>query len=216
MNHQTDIDELRLQWQALDVRQARLESARLAAKGRSWQDRAMRHSIFEAAAGGLCALFAGGFLADHFSRALSQPLLALPALVVWLTGVAAIGSAVAEVVNIRRIDLSQPVAEAAAAVLQWRRARVRATQVMLASLLPVWMAFPIFALQALGGWEAAVAHAPWVTANVLFGLAVGIGLLVGAKHGRGPFWRGLEALLAGREAQEAEALLAQARQFSRP
>jgi hypothetical protein len=95
-------------------------------------------------------------------------------------------------------------------------ARVRATQVMLASLLPVWMAFPLLALQTLGGWEAAVASAPWLTANALLGLAAGVGLLVGAKHGRGPIWRGLEDLLAGREAQEAEALLAQARQFSRP
>jgi hypothetical protein len=172
----------------------------------------MRLAIFEGAVGALCALFAGGFLADHFSRALSQPLLALPSLVVWLAGVAAIGSAVAEGVTIQRIDLSRPVAEAAAAVLQWRMARVRATQVMLASLLPVWMAFPLLALQTLGGWEAAVASAPWLTANALFGLAAGVGLLVGAKHGRGPFWRGLEDLLAGQEAHEAEALLAQARQ----
>jgi serine/threonine-protein kinase len=120
------------------------------------------------------------FLLSHADAALSDPLGALPALVLLVFCIIGVAACVRQFGLIAGIDYADAVLAIQHRLIAVRALRIRMTQFGLLLWLPLWPFFMALLVQSLMGWE--VYHqfrAAWFVTNVGFGL-LAVALLVWA------------------------------------
>ena len=171
-----EFDELKAAWHALDARiesghalnaavftELKLERARSALRPLWW----LASMQFAISLGAVVLL--GAFLADHWHVAR----FAVPAVLLDVTAVMSIVSAIGQLRVLSTIDYSQPVVTIQGKLtdLAVRRAREVRWQWLL--MLPLWVPLAIVVMQGMFGFDIyRWFGAGWIAANVAFGIVV--------------------------------------------
>jgi hypothetical protein len=211
-----ELDDLKMTWATLDARVEKMESASMRDQGKKEAGRLRNGPISELVAGGLTVLWMGGFLADNWTKVLETPFGALPSLSLFVLGVFTIWLSVRQLAMISTLDYSGAVVEAQQQIGALKTLRVRSTQFVMLTGLPLWVIFPLVAGQTLIDYNFIYAvNGTWVGANLVFGVILAGGLvLLARKLGQRPgFWQKLNDTLAGTEIQRAERMLVEVERF---
>jgi hypothetical protein len=116
----------------------------------------------------LC-VWLGSFNADH----VTEPRFLVPGIVLHLYAIGAMILGIHQWLALKRVDYGAPVLEIQKRLGALRVQRVRATKLILLSVLPLWTPLLIVALKGLLGVDAyAIFSSSWLAANVAFGAAV--------------------------------------------
>lgn len=221
-----ELDDLKTSWKALDRKVDELASMQRAMRRTTLQDaargaarRQLAGPWLEIACAVILLLFIpGGFLADNIAQVRNAPLSALPAAVLFLTGIAIVVIDAYRLALLRGIDFTRPIVDAQRAVARLAAAQVRSTQVLLLGGVALWVVLPLFAGQLLFG-VAFVSAVPgaWLAANLAFGLLFALGVVFAAHRlgARSPVMRAIDDAFAGREIVRLRALLADLAEFER-
>jgi hypothetical protein len=200
-----DMHELESAWKALDQR--------LATQDASVQDLRRRSGLRAAQArlrwlwlgqlpqllvGLLIALWAGGYWTAH----LAEPHLVVYGVAIHLYGIALLGTAVAQVLLLSRLDFQAPVLEVQRRLNDLAKLRIRAERGLLLAGFIVWLPMMLVAARAVGIdlWRQQPAAVGW---NLL--ASVGLMALVGWLSLR--FRTSFDRDAVGRRLREAEAEL---------
>lgn len=174
-----ELDELKDLWQQTDRRLEAMEPAlrlqeRLARAGAldrlHWKIR-FTHVVlwYELAFGGLVALLAGSYLADH----LGEIRFAAPAALLHLGAILTIGLAAWQLVALGQIDYGGPVLDIQKRLAELRAVRARGNRWLLLSSPLLWALLIVVVPHGLVGLDVYRAFGiSWVGGNLLFGLAV--------------------------------------------
>jgi len=209
-----ELDELKANWKSIDLRVTQLERKQtLKPAG----NRLKLEPIFELIVGALTAVWTGNLLANNFSRILSAPWTAVPALLLDALAIFTISLSIRQLSVISSFDYSGSVVQMQRKVAQMRAMRVRSTRVTFLAGLPLWMIFPTVAGQAIFGIDFVRAvSAPWIFSNVIFGvILVAVIVFTARRSGeRSRFFRWVDNVFAGAAIVEAEARLAEVSEFA--
>jgi hypothetical protein len=216
-----ELEELRGAWMTLNTRVSELEAAQRKAaltEAQRTSRRLMREPIFELVCALLSTLWAGSVLGSNWAKVLAAPGGALPALIVLIWSVSTVVLSIWQLNSISLLDYSGPVVETQRRIAALRSLRVRSTQFWMLAGLPLWLVFPLFALQSLGAYEIVQRlDAGWMIGNVVVGIVMAAGLVFAARrmgaHSR--FWQKVNDTLAGTDIVRAQAMLAQVERFER-
>ncbi len=149
-------------------------------------------------------LVVGSFLANHYN----QPAFFIPGLTLHISAIGLIGSCIYQLVMLRQLDFSAPVLNIQKKLESLRLHRIRATKwtFLLAPFL--WTPLLIVFFKSLGVNVYATFDLTWITANLIFGLAVVVGGLwiskrYGHRMGHIPWIQKLMNDLAGHSLNQA-------------
>jgi len=183
-----ELHELESAWKALDQRVSRQaeEIAHGRAQARGLRSRWRLHlvtlgQVVQIGIGLLFALWGGGYWFDH----LGTPHLVVYGVAVHAYGIALLGTAIALIVRLARVDYGAPVAEVQQALLDLRRTRIVTERILWCLGAIAWVPLLMMALQAIriDAWR----HAPaFVWMNVAIG--VGVALCAAIVMWRKPAW----------------------------
>ena len=213
-----ELDELKSAWKTTNERLDRVEGALQRKSTRSAANWLRLEPIVELALGVLTALWTGGYLADHAAKIAQDPIGASPGGLIFAMAVITISLSIRQLALVGGLDYAGAIIESQRRLARLKALRVRTTQAMFLAGLPLWMVFPIFALQSVSRFEVYRAFdGGWIVANLIFGVVVAGGLVIAArKAGDRESWlRKLNDLLAGTEIRRAEDLLAEVSVFAR-
>lgn len=174
-----ELDDLKDLWQQTDRRLDAMEPAlrlqeRLARTGALDRVRSkirFTHLVlwYELAFGGLVALLAGSYLADH----LGEIRFAAPAALLHLGAILTIGLAAWQLAALGRIDYGGPVLDIQRRLAELRAVRARGNRWLLLSSPLLWALLIVVVPHGLAGLDVYRAFGiAWVGGNLLFGLAV--------------------------------------------
>jgi hypothetical protein len=170
-----ELDELKAAWRAVDsrieadqalnamiFRELMLERTRSALRPLQW----LLWTKLALAVGAAGLL--GAFLADHWHVAR----FAVPAIVLDVMAVLAIGSAVAQLRLLSSVDYAQPVVTIQNVLTELALRRVREMRWEWLLMLPLWTPLAIVVAQGIFGLDLySWFGTRWITANVVFGFA---------------------------------------------
>lgn len=200
-----DMHELESAWKSLDQR--------LATQDATLQDLRRRSGLSAAAArlrwlwlgqapqlviGLLIALWAGGYWTGH----LAEPHLVVYGVAIHLYGIALVGTAVAQVLMLSRLDFQAPVLDVQRRLNELAKLRIRAERGLLLAGFLVWLPMMLVAARAVGIdlWR----HQPAVVA---WNLAASLGLMALVAWLSLRFRASFDRDAVGRRLREAEAEL---------
>lgn len=116
----------------------------------------------------LCLLL-GSFNADH----VTEPRFLVPGIVLHLFAIGSMALGIHQWLALKRIDYGAPVLEIQKRLGELRFQRVRATKLILLSVLLLWIPLLVVGLKGLLGVDAyAIFSGAWLAANVALGVAV--------------------------------------------
>lgn len=146
----------------------------------------------------LAAFLLGSFLANH----VSEPRFLIPAAVLHLCIIGLLVSGVRQIVALKAIDYSAPIIVIQKRLESLRVERIRAVRLTLLFAPLLWTPLMIVALKGLVGVDAYAFGAPFLIANLLFGLllisaAVWISKRHEARMKSSPFVQSVMRTLAG-------------------
>lgn len=212
-----ELEELKADWKTMNGRLDAMQATLSQTAGRRTSRGLMWEPLYELLLGFVTALCAGGFLWDNLAKIGQAPLGALPAVLLDACGIVTIGLSIWQLVTISEIDYANPIVESQRQLTSLRKLRVRATQWMLLLGIPLWIILPIFAGQALIGYDLwRSVSGPWILANLVFGAAFAGAVVFAARNygDRWPVFGKIEASFAGTEIAKAEVFLDEIARFS--
>ncbi len=208
-----DLDEMKEVWAAHDekldqsirLNQELLNSATLS-KARSATQRMIWALGFEAVMWFVIIVSLGEFISHH----LPVVRLSLSAAALDVFSIAMLAATMRQIVALRQIDYSGLVTAIQKQLEMLRVLRIRITQSALLGGTIVWAPFVIVVARAFFGID--VVNAPWLWANVAFGLcliplALWLSKAFGERMGRFPFVQRVMNDLAGRNLNAAKEFL---------
>lgn len=213
-----ELDELKSAWKTTNDRLDRVETSIQRKTTRSAANWLRLEPVFELAIGAATALWAGSYLGDHVAQISRDPIGAIPGALILALAVFTVAISIRQLAIIGGLDYSGAVIDSQQRLARLKALRVRSTQAIFLAGVPLWMVFPIFLLQSVGRYEVFRAFdSGWLIADLAFGLAVALGLIVAARRAgdRATWLRKLNDLLAGTEIRRAEDLLAEVSEFAR-
>lgn len=200
-----DMNELETAWKGLEQRLAQ-QDVRLEALQRGSRLQAARArlrwatlgQVPQIVIGALVVLWAGGYWTGHWG----EPHLVVYGLAIHLYGIGLLGFAIAQVVQLARIDYQAPVIEVQRGLNSLARLRIRAERTLLLAGFLVWVPMVLVALRAVGIdlWQVRPEAVAWNLAASVVLMA-----LVGWLSLR--FRAGFERDAMGRRLREATAEL---------
>lgn len=163
-----NLDQLQTQWQQLDERVTRLESAQ----------KHRRRTIFLYASplgdilfGFLMNSFAGQYLADQAEFLKSAPMAALPMLLILATGIFLMAMGTRQIYLLSGYSLEKSPLRNWQALTSVRTLQVKTFCVLMGVWTPCWFLVPIALLQSLGAHQILDKIQPgWVLANIMVGI----------------------------------------------
>jgi hypothetical protein len=208
-----DLDEMKEVWtahndkldQSIRLNRELLNSATLS-KARSATERMMWALALEAGMWFVIIVSLGSFISDHI--AVVRLWLSATALDVF--AIAMMAATIRQIVALRRIDYSGPVTAIQKQLEMLRILRIRITQRAVLGGTVVWAPFVIVGARAFLGLN--IVNAPWLWANVAFGLclipfALWLSKAFGERMGRFPFIQRVMNDLTGRNLNAATELI---------
>lgn len=218
-----ELENLKEAWTTTNIRLDALQQVVVSDRTTMAGNLLRREPIIELVVAIFAAIWSGGFIADNLAGLLLAPLMAIPGCLIYALSVFTIVISARQLVAISKLDYSNPIIETQKAIAGLRKLRVRSTQFMLLIALPLWLVFPIFALQSVVGFDIGqragdklfAAVGPWFLANFVFGVVVSAGFILAArKFGEtSPFLTKFNDVLAGDEILRAERILSEVRSF---
>ncbi|MEO6968727.1 MAG: hypothetical protein ABI132_09805 [Rhodanobacteraceae bacterium] len=184
-----ELDEMKAAWQELNERVVRNDAVSMDIRKELKLDKAksaLRRWLWlpavELGFGVATAVVASLFLARNAGAIDGGPPGVIPALILFVLGLATVVASICQLALVAGIDYTAPVVAIQRRLLKVRALRIRMTQCDLLFGLPLWPVFLAFALQCMGGYAAYRAFdSAWLVWNVLFGLLLA-GLLVWASR----------------------------------
>jgi len=182
-----ELDDLKLAWEsqasALD-KSMRLNAVLLNRTNIGAVERRMGTTLFGVIAqlvvDAAAMLLVGSFAADHYTEARYL----IPAVLLGAYAVAIAAGTISDVVAIRSLDYDDPVVTIQQRLLRLRAQRIRRTMCTLALAPRMWVPLAIVAVRGTFGVDVYAAFgAPYIAANVAFGIAVLLGAFAVAKGG---------------------------------
>jgi hypothetical protein len=154
----------------------------------------------------------GSFISHH----IGVLWLSLSAIILDVYAVTMLAATIRQIVELRRIDYSRPVAEIQKQLETLRVLRIRITQMALLGGTVVWAPFVIVAAHAFLGLD--IVNAQWLWINVAFGLclillALWLSKVFGERMGRFPFIQRVMNDFAGRNLNDAADFLSKLSEF---
>jgi len=177
-----------------------------------WHSRSL---LVELILGILALLVIGSFIGDH----LREPRFLVPAVLLHLAAIASTGACVRQLLLLHEIDYAAPVLDIQRRVERMRIERIRITQATFVAAPLLWTPLLIVAMKGLLGLDAwAIFDTAWMIANVLFGAAFLIAMVLLARHyanreGGSPRLQRLMDDLADRSLQQARRSLEEVARF---
>ncbi|MDQ2839876.1 MAG: hypothetical protein M3Y72_02310 [Acidobacteriota bacterium] len=163
-----------------------------------------------------CVAALGNFIYEH----LAVPRFALPAAALDLYAIGFLIALIRQMILVSRIEYGQPITAIQRQLEAVRLLRIRTTQWAVLAGTVVWAPFLIVMSKAFFGLDMfRVFGAPWVTANLLFGLAlIPLAIWTSRKFGdrftRSPFIQKFMRDLAGNNLNAAITFLASLSEFA--
>jgi hypothetical protein len=204
-----DLDEMKKVWAGYDekldrsirLNQELLNTATLS-KARSATQRLIGGLVFEAVMWFVIVVSLGGFISHHIPAVR----LSLSAAALDVFSIAMLSATIRQIVALRQIDFGGPVTAVQKELEMLRVLRIRITQWALLGGTIVWAPFVIVIARTFLGLD--IVNAPWLWANVVFGLcliplAFWLSKAFGARMGRFPFIQRIMNDLAGRNLNAA-------------
>lgn len=217
-----ELQDLKNRWADYDRKldaSLRLNTALLREASLDRADTALRRLSFllwcELLIDAILILAIGSFAAAH----LGEAKFLAPAVALHISAILAIAANAHQLVTLRSIDHGEPIVAIQKKLGQVRIARIRVTKwtILLAPLL--WTPLLIVALKGLLGVDAyRVFSAPWLIANVAFGVAFLLLMLWASRHWadrlqRSPFVQRLMDDIAGRSLLSATRFVSEVSRF---
>jgi hypothetical protein len=150
----------------------------------------------------------GSFMADH----VTEPRFLLPALLLHLFVIAQLGSAIHQLVAVKRIDYGEPIVSIQKTMARLRVQRIRIWKWTLIVAPLLWPPLFIVAVHGLTGIDPYVVLGRWIAVNFAFGIAF-VALMVwvskrfGTRISGWPWMRRLMDDIAGRSLSKATRFL---------
>lgn len=218
-----ELEEMQSKWKSMEASIEGMETALTALESRSQRGVEakvlgvlIREPIFELVVSILWMGWTGSFAYDHLSQIVAQPVGGIPVVLMHLMGLVTAGVSIRQIVLALGHDVSGSVLEFQKRVAAIRSLRVRSTQSMFLMGLALWVVFPVFAGQALLGFDLyRSVNLGWVVGNLAVGVAVA-GVLILAAHrtqGRSRFFTWVEEVFAGGDVVRAKHMLAEVAAF---
>ena len=154
----------------------------------------------------------GSFIAHHIGALL----LFVSAITLDVYAIIMLAATIRQIVELRRIDYSRPIAEIQKPLETLRVLRIRITQMALLGGTVVWAPFVIVAASAFLGLD--IVNALWLSINVAFGLclillALWLSKAFGERMGRFPFIQRVMNDFSGRNLNDAADFLSKLSEF---
>jgi hypothetical protein len=205
------LEELQSAWQKTNDRLDALQVHSFALQSTSSHRRFQAETIWQLAFAIPTVFWSGGFLFDNLERVLKNPMLAIPALLVYALSIASIGGSIWVLVQGSNLDYALPIAETQKRLARIRAFNVRSTRAVMLLGIPLWVVFPILLIQTILGYSwLATFDLTYLIVNILFGIAVSLGTVVAAKRApqSSKLFRTIDDAFAGNAVAAAEADLA--------
>ena len=154
----------------------------------------------------------GSFISHH----IGVLWLSMSAIILDVYAVTMLAATIRQIVDLRRIDYSRPIAEIQKQLESLRVLRIRITQLALLGGTVVWAPFVIVAAHAFLGLN--IGNTPWLWINVAFGLclillALWLSKAFGERMGRFPFIQRVMNDFSGRNLNDAADFLSKLSEF---
>ncbi len=205
-----DMQDLEKAWKDLDHRltqqDVRLEALQRGSRLQAARARlrwATLGQVPQIVIGALVVLWAGGYWTAHWG----EPHLVVYGLAIHLYGIGLLGFAIAQVVQLARIDYQAPVIEVQRGLNSLARLRIRAERTLLLAGFLAWVPMVLVALRAVGIdlWQVRPEAVAWNLAAslVLMALVGWLSLRFRAAFERDAMGRGLREATAELDALES-------------
>ena len=181
-------------------------------EGRAIKNRARVSPICDVAIASFACLFIGNFIADHFNGLTSDPITALPAIVLFAFSILLINIGVRQLILLSDLDYAKPIAEAQVKLAKLRKLRLHSTQWTFILALPTWFIFPILLGQMVIGIHFIKAITPsWMLSNI----AVGVAMIppVNWLMKKSRYSQSLQDTIVGKNIIEAESFIREIQEF---
>ena len=223
-----ELEELKTAWKSatqrideMQLAQATMQRSLVKSHTRSAANKLMIQPIFELIVASLTVLWAGGFLGSNLAKIQALPFGAVPGIIVFALGMFNVILSIRQLHLISTMDFSEPVVATQRKIATLRSWRVRSTQFLIMVGFGLWMVFPLFILQALGGYEAikiiGAANTNWLIGNFAIGVILPVAVILAARKfgAQSKFFRAIDNVFAGDQIVAAEKLLAEVDGFDR-